>query len=394
MGLLGSKDSRASMKSRQEMRRRNVELLGRQFRRVKYGLDPEEVMEFLESVAGTSEAALKRLEQFAAFQKFSRTMMENVVAETKQLAEHAKAQAQLEAERVKTQAREEAKRQVEAMLDEARKSCIAAIDSAYGVLLEGVTRAQEMEKMAFEKAREMVANNLEVVHRDIHRRVEATLGALSSGFPGSAAGASDAPADRAGGADRGDSGQEPLPSFAQLGSEEVVESASKEEPVAVRVEEKPEPAPLSLEPDEGVIGLLSEIPSPRSDKAEPVSPEGVGPEESAEEPYEGDVTLIIPSGVTQSWMRKLRQRLLDTPGVYIRLESGGDTDGTIVNLLLDRPVNLLSVLREMPSVRTVLTTASGGQPAEASGLLRRNKAAQIPPQTSLTILLDESLPAR
>ncbi len=45
-------------KADRELRRRQIEVLGREFTVVREGLDPGEVIDFLEAVAGSSEAAL------------------------------------------------------------------------------------------------------------------------------------------------------------------------------------------------------------------------------------------------------------------------------------------------------------------------------------------------
>ena len=50
-----------------------VELLGREFRTVEKGLDPNEVIEFLKVTTGSSEDAFRRLEQFSALQAAAKT---------------------------------------------------------------------------------------------------------------------------------------------------------------------------------------------------------------------------------------------------------------------------------------------------------------------------------
>ena len=81
MGILGSKEkanSPPSEESPKEARRKYVKLLGREFSIVEDGLDPKEVLAFLEASAGSSEAAFKHLEQFSAFQSVARTMEESI----------------------------------------------------------------------------------------------------------------------------------------------------------------------------------------------------------------------------------------------------------------------------------------------------------------------------
>ena len=106
MGILGSKDkanTSPAEESPKELRRKHIELLGREFRIVKDGLDPKEVMEFLEASAGSSEAAFKHLEQFSAVQSVARTMEESI-SEARQFTEQAKAKAKIEADRERAKA--------------------------------------------------------------------------------------------------------------------------------------------------------------------------------------------------------------------------------------------------------------------------------------------------
>ena len=84
-----------------------MELLGREFRTAEKGLDPNEVIEFLKAVTGSSEDAFQRLEQFSALQTAAKTMEESI-SQARRLAEYARKQAESEAQQKKTQAVEEA----------------------------------------------------------------------------------------------------------------------------------------------------------------------------------------------------------------------------------------------------------------------------------------------
>ena len=86
--------------SQEVAERSHVELFGREFRIVEKGLDPEEVIDYLENATGASDAAFKQLEQFSAIQAVAKTIDESV-AQAKRLAEHARAQAEAEAQQAK-----------------------------------------------------------------------------------------------------------------------------------------------------------------------------------------------------------------------------------------------------------------------------------------------------
>ena len=145
MSLFKSTVSRSanSDSSGKTEQRRVIELLGREFRVVEKGLDPTEMAAFLETIAGSSEAAVRRLEHFASLQKFSETM-EGMVDEARQVSGHIKEQVKQEAEKEKYQVVEEAKRRAEEMVDQTEKSCIAFIENTNSVLLEAKHRAEEM----------------------------------------------------------------------------------------------------------------------------------------------------------------------------------------------------------------------------------------------------------
>ena len=174
MGILGPKgkaNTSTAEESPKEVRRKHVELLGREFHVVKDGLDPKEVMEFLETSAGSSEAAFKHLEQFSAFQSIARTMEESI-REARQLAEQAKAKAKLEADHERTKAIAEVQQQSSAILDQTMRSCIASVEGIHSVILDAVARTEEIQQEAFKKTREMVATNMAKIQQDMQAIVD------------------------------------------------------------------------------------------------------------------------------------------------------------------------------------------------------------------------------
>jgi hypothetical protein len=87
-------------------------------------------------------------------------------------------------------------------------------------------------------------------------------------------------------------------------------------------------------------------------------PEAVAEELPQEEEtlYRGEVVLLIPAGADEQWMFELRRCVSSTPGLRIRAESGEGERTTAVNLLLDRPLALVSVLRQLPDVQAIVDT--------------------------------------
>jgi hypothetical protein len=323
-----------------ELRHRQIEVLGREFTVVREGLDPGEVVDFLEAVAGSSEAAFRRLEQFSAFQAFSRTMGDSI-GEARALAEHAKNQVKIEAQQTRQRAGEELKRQVGQMLDRTRASCVAAMDDAYTVLLGALTEAQKVEWQAFERAKEMISLNLATVHQNIRDMMEADI--YRSGDTQKP----DEAPDRLG---------RPAKTLAQKNRGAVVE------PVAAAV--------ATEHPATGSPAVPEAPPALRAERSRPpiatandgarldVETVRIDPREG-EHHSVGDVAIVVPEDAEALWVRQLRQRMLGTPGVQILNESGGDGDALTLDVHLSEPMELLSMLQRMPNVRSVIKSQPG-----------------------------------
>lgn len=299
--FLGKKSSKSKSKDKTlslKEQRRVMELLSREFRVVENGLDPAEVTAFLETIVGSSEAALKRLEHFASLQRLSQTM-EGMVEETREVSEHIKEQAKREAEAEKAQVVEEAKRKAEEMVDQTKKSaqemvdqtkksCIASIESTNSVLLEAAAKAREVEEKAFEKVKEMVHVSTEAVEQNTQNLV-ANLTSV----------------------------------FEQITDH----SALEPQPISVGIEEEKTPPNVEAY--------------------------AVARKEGSPSLYSGKLTLAIPRA-TASWTQQLRERLRNTPGIRILVEVGNIQGENIIGLSLDEPVALTSILLEMPNVERVV----------------------------------------
>jgi len=130
-----------------------MKLLGREFRVIENGLDPVEILAFLDSITGSSETTLKRLEQFVYLQKRAEAM-EAIVKEAQSMAEHVKQQAISEAEAERAQVIEKAKSIAETMIDQTEKTCIASMESVNSFILEALTKVKE-------KVQEIVAMSIQ-----------------------------------------------------------------------------------------------------------------------------------------------------------------------------------------------------------------------------------------
>jgi len=336
------------------------EILGREFRIVKNGLDPEEVLAFLEIFTGSSEAALQRLELAISSKKLVQSI-ETMVENTRRVSEYIKAEARKEAELEKDKIVQEVRREAEEMVMQAKKSWSAAIEGANSVLseaqrraeemlaqtkksrgdlieginsilLEAVAKARKIEEMAFQhvkavvemstaSAQQSIPDYIKSVHRDLSLLYEQYAKELSAAlFKGVETAAK--PEVQA------VTPAAPAPEVPPAGEiEEAFESAT-EQPASVEIkEEKASP----------VIETRAEV-----------------PKETAPAMFQGKVILIVPQGAGLSWMEQLRQRLNNIPGAYILLDIHTKMGVSIIHLALDQPTPLISVLLEMPEVEKVV----------------------------------------
>jgi len=366
--------------------RQAKELLGRQFRVVKNGLDPAEVMAFLEEVVGPSDAVLRRLEHFASLQKLSETA-EAMAEEARQMSVYIKERAKREAEAEKAQVIAEAQRKAQQMIDQTN-----------AVLLEATTKAREMEEMAFKKAKEMVDITTRVMQQNIQSiagaRVQETAPAQEPvpELTNSQVEAVEPPADAR--VQEIVLAQEPIPELTNSQVEAVEPPADArvqeivlaQEPIPELTKVEESEKPLDSAPGLQTIGIGVE------EERTPVNVEAhdAAPKEGNSGVYSGKVTLAIPRGAGQSWMQQLREQLCNNPGVHIGLEAGTDTGGNIMTLSLDEPIPLTSILLGMPNVERVVEGGWNGEQSStglASILWQRLPEEQQ--RTTLTVVLSE-----
>lgn len=140
------------------------ELLGRRFRIVENGLDPDEVTEYLMKEIGSSETTFQHLEQFSALEEATKTIDE-AIKQAKELAEHAKTRAKAEVAQQRAQAIEEAKMQAAEIIKQARKGCTSLIDSTSDILIKTLDGV-------LEKAKNQISANLPRIRENFEKAVE------------------------------------------------------------------------------------------------------------------------------------------------------------------------------------------------------------------------------
>ncbi len=409
MGILGSKEDKDNSKNNpsnvpvgpSEERRRHVELLGRQFRIVRDGLDPEEVISFLETIAGSSEAAFRRLEQFTAFQSVAKTMEESIL-EARELAERAKEQARIEAQSERTRVIEETRQQMSSILEQTQNSCFASVEAIDAALLEAVTRTEEVQREALKRAKSMIANNLAEIHQNIQGVMYGDYHQVG-------------PAIEA---------HEEVPDL-PIEPTETIDTTDESKIEDVEPEEEPafdlatlqeslmslEASLSNLNESKNAFGHTPEMPVAVLNEEGEQEPDYVEDEEEEEEEenegeddveggrdspsdsdtahaYSGEVTVEITGGAEESWMEELRQRMHDIPGARIRAESGMDERTTMVSLSLNEPVRLFPILLSLPRVNRVIPGRLNVGSSDKTRLRLWSKAKKGSKQDTITIELN------
>ena len=140
------------------------ELLGRRFRIVENGLDPDEVTEYLMKEIGSSETTFQHLEQFSALEEATKTI-DDAIKQAKEMAEHAKIRAKAEVAQQRAQAIEESRIQAAEIIEQARKGCTSLIDSTSDILIKTLDGV-------LEKAKSQISANLPRIRENFEKAVE------------------------------------------------------------------------------------------------------------------------------------------------------------------------------------------------------------------------------
>ncbi|HUV44487.1 MAG TPA: hypothetical protein VMW13_06620 [Dehalococcoidales bacterium] len=383
-------DSTDESKPQEVAEQGHVELFGREFRIVQNGLDPDEVVDYLQNASDTSNATFKHLEQFSAIQAVAKTMEESV-AQAKRLAETAREQAEDEAQQEKARVIEDAKRQAAENVRRVTKTYLTSLDTVYSALLEAI-------KDAFEKTKETATKTLAEMEENAQDEVVAQL---EQSIPDTKQ-----PEEGASGSEAGDSevitveGKEETqfqrddgPDLAGLykswenlrESERLLEATIRDNSASVEGEKPADTkAATQSEVENDPQGEVEQEPARQaddiqgdeeqepsavttgseSDEEEYPGAETAGDEsgEKGSDLYRGNVTLVLPKGVPVSWRLDLKQRILETPGAQILSESYTyeDEDGDKLMLSLSEPLALPDILRELPGVIRVTDPSNAG----------------------------------
>jgi hypothetical protein len=365
-----------------------MEIMGKEFRTIDNGLDPDEVIEFLKTAVGSSEDSFKRLEQFSALQAATRAMDESIT-QARQLAEAAKKQAEEEARQERERTLKEAQERAQEMVDQAKNNCTFLIDDVRTVLTDAISRA-------FEKAKEIVNINLEDLDNSIHHVGVSHHDQIRE--------------------NRQQSDDEPPAQPVDTAEAAAPDEAGDE--VAEEVEEEPDADLVDLERSlsnlqnsltslHASTSMAEDVPEPES--AEEPEQDAESSEESSEakmddskseddtsesddedNQYSGEVLVAIPGGADEAWMRELRKQAFRLPGARIKAESGVDDNTTVITLSLKEPTALRSVLEKLPKVEKVFEGQADGESADKGPMKLLQKISKKSKHPMFIVELDRS----
>ncbi|HEY41794.1 MAG TPA: hypothetical protein G4O18_08060 [Dehalococcoidia bacterium] len=365
-----------------------MEIMGKEFRTIDNGLDPNEVIEFLKTAVGSSEDSFKQLEQFSALQAATRAMDESIT-QARQLADSAKKQAQEEAQRERERTLREARERAQEMVDQAKNNCTFLIDDVRTVLTDAISRA-------FEKAKEIVNINLEDLDNSVHQVGVSHHDQIRGNRQQADNEPSAVPTDTA---------EDTAP-------EEVVEEAAEEQEEEadadlVNLERSLSNLENSLTSLHASRGMVEDTPEgqsseePEQDVEDSEEPSEAKVEDSTSEEdssesadedsqYSGEVLVAIPGGADEAWMRELRKQAFQLPGARIKAESGVDDNTTVITLSLKEPTALRSVLEKLPKVEKVFEGQADGESTEKGPMKLLQKISKKSKHPMFIVELDRS----
>ena len=369
----GKSDSHAESNSAGATEQSYVELLGREFRTVEKGLDPDEVIEFLKTAVGSSEDAFQRLEQFSALQAAAKTMEESI-SQARRLAEYARKQADSESRQKKNQAAEEAGQQAALMINRTKESCISSIDSTHAILLAAIQEA-------LENAKGTVSYNLTQLGETIQKAAAERLDKWQTGVEQST--------------------EQPLSPKVETTDADI--SGEQQEDIEI---EKAVPDLINLHGSSPGLAEGDSLPA-QTPELDSVTDEQSGVEDSSKSEgdtdpdapdlassdmveateglYSGNVAIVIPRNVKDTWMQQFRSHLSRVPGVQIQEETERDKERIEVMLSLEKPTELLHLLQDLPNVRKVMEAWNTGTPPEGWGPGRTSRVSRKSEEVALIL---------
>ena len=149
-----------------------MKIMGKEFHTIRNGLDPDEVIEFLKTVVGSSGDSFKRLEQFSTIKVATKAIDESI-AQARQIAEFATQQAEAEAKQQSERTLREAKEQAQKMVESAKQQAEAeAKQQSERTLREAKEQAQKMVEFATQQAEAEVKQQSERTLREAKEQAQ------------------------------------------------------------------------------------------------------------------------------------------------------------------------------------------------------------------------------
>ncbi len=384
-----------------KIKRQDVQqLLGRQFRMVKNGLDPAQVTAFLEENAGSSEAALERLKRYTSLQRLSETVW-SMAEETRETADQIKQQAREEAEEEKARIIRESQLEAKQIVAETKARCITCVESTNSIIAEAVRKAKETLDSLLGEADSGLGNNSNVTYYSSNPAVEQVSGESPPASQHNVDGVS------------GNTEMQGMVRTQQSTetqqhhpiTEELEETAdSKFSPAEMNFEKALEetednrlrPAEVNFEK------VLEEIEENQSGPAEmnfekileedkPSNAAAQAKDNSSYNLYIGKLTLLILGEADRLWMSELRQRLDNIAGINVLMEAGSDAAEIIMTLSLANPVALTPILLDMPYVDKVIEDEhkTNKSSQNTPGVIGYNSGEELP-ETTLMVLISRN----
>jgi F0F1-type ATP synthase membrane subunit b/b' len=388
---------------------RLITLLGREFPVVREGLEPTAVAAFLENVAGSSGAALQRLEHYASLQKLCASM-ETMVNEARQMAEHIKEQALKEAEIEKNRLLAESLRDAEAIRNDSmraasqtRTQAAAEAEVEKGRLLEDAkSDAIQMAAQAELDVRQLRGKAQQELESERTRLLEAARQEAERVVAEARQGIN---AIRERAVAEAESEKTRLIETARTKSRQLVEetrqacsrglqSAGAELSKAVSAIESSVAKPLAdspttsptASPRPGAPSPTTIPPSNTHVEVSPIKPSILVPP-NGNGKSTGEVALLVPPEANLAWILQLRRRLERLSGAHIVFQGGADKAGTVVVISLGEPVSLAAELSTMPGVDKVVEDETGK--AFPFSAIPGSLSAEQHPRKTMTILLQK-----
>lgn len=349
-----------------------MEIMGKEFRIIQNGLDPNEVTEFLKAAIGSSEDSFRKLEQFATLNVATKEIDESIT-QAKQLAESAKQQAQVETRQECEQILFEAKEQAQEMVDQTKKKSDIVIDDIRAVLTDAVNKA-------FERAKETVTIYSVDLDDNVHKDEVSYYDQI--------------PVDRQ--QHNGKSSDQQTETMAVTSSDEIEgeleEGHDHDLQGLQRSLEALENSLTSLYASEDMVEKPPEFQSAEKSEHD-VESRDKPPEAKASNSenddncqYIGDVLVAILGGASESWRQELRKRTLQLPGVSIKTESCMDDNTIILSFSLEEPTLLHSILQGMPNVEKVVEGSTDGTSLDNNQTKLLNEASKELKQPTIVIV--------